>query len=110
MEVLGSGMVNRKVIEFGGLDPDEWQGFAFGTGVDRLAMLKYGLDDLRASSMAMPAGWAITVRGARRAHPFGGVGVSREVFPRGSRPCSTPRRAPLKLPKARPRWVWKSKA
>ncbi|MDR7102783.1 phenylalanine--tRNA ligase subunit alpha [Croceicoccus sp. BE223] len=48
MEVLGSGMVNRKVIEFGGLDPDEWQGFAFGTGVDRLAMLKYGMDDLRA--------------------------------------------------------------
>ena len=48
MEVLGSGMVNRKVIEYGGLDPDEWQGFAFGTGVDRLAMLKYGMDDLRA--------------------------------------------------------------
>ena len=48
MEVLGSGMVNRKVIEAAGLDPDEWQGFAFGTGVDRLAMLKYGMDDLRA--------------------------------------------------------------
>ncbi len=48
MEVLGSGMVNRRVIEFGGLDPNEWQGFAFGTGVDRLAMLKYGMDDLRA--------------------------------------------------------------
>jgi phenylalanyl-tRNA synthetase alpha chain len=48
MEVLGSGMVNRRVIEFGGLDPDKWQGFAFGTGVDRLAMLKYGMDDLRA--------------------------------------------------------------
>ena len=48
MEVLGSGMVNRRVIEFGGLDPDEWQGFAFGTGVDRLAMLKYGMDELRA--------------------------------------------------------------
>jgi len=48
MELLGSGMVNRKVIEFGGLDPDEWQGFAFGIGVDRLAMLKYGMDDLRA--------------------------------------------------------------
>ncbi|MEZ5735825.1 MAG: phenylalanine--tRNA ligase subunit alpha [Novosphingobium sp.] len=48
MEVLGSGMVNRRVIEFGGLDPDEWQGFAFGIGVDRLAMLKYGMDDLRA--------------------------------------------------------------
>jgi len=48
MELLGSGMVNRKVIEAGGLDPDEWQGFAFGVGVDRLAMLKYGMDDLRA--------------------------------------------------------------
>ncbi|MBA3053859.1 MAG: phenylalanine--tRNA ligase subunit alpha [Sphingomonadales bacterium] len=48
MELLGSGMVNRTVIEFGGLDPDEWQGFAFGIGVDRLAMLKYGMDDLRA--------------------------------------------------------------
>ena len=48
MEVLGSGMVNRRVLAFGGLDPDEWQGFAFGTGVDRLAMLKYGMDDLRA--------------------------------------------------------------
>jgi len=48
MELLGSGMVNRKVIEHAGLDPDEWQGFAFGVGVDRLAMLKYGMDDLRA--------------------------------------------------------------
>ena len=48
MEVLGSGMVHRRVIEACGLDPDEWQGFAFGTGVDRLAMLKYGMNDLRA--------------------------------------------------------------
>ncbi|WP_260926432.1 phenylalanine--tRNA ligase subunit alpha [Novosphingobium sp. 9] len=48
MEVLGSGMVNRRVVEFGGLDPEQWQGFAFGIGVDRLAMLKYGMDDLRA--------------------------------------------------------------
>jgi phenylalanyl-tRNA synthetase alpha chain len=48
MELLGSGMVNRRVIEMGGLDPDVWQGFAFGVGVDRLAMLKYGMDDLRA--------------------------------------------------------------
>ena len=48
LEVLGSGMVHRKVIEACGLDPNEWQGFAFGTGVDRLAMLKYGMDDLRA--------------------------------------------------------------
>ena len=48
MELLGSGMVNRRVIAMSGLDPDEWQGFAFGVGVDRLAMLKYGMDDLRA--------------------------------------------------------------
>ncbi len=48
MEVLGSGMVHRRVIEACGLDADEWQGFAFGCGIDRLAMLKYGMDDLRA--------------------------------------------------------------
>ena len=48
MEVLGSGMVHPRVITNCGLDPDEYQGFAFGTGVDRLAMLKYGMDDLRA--------------------------------------------------------------
>ena len=48
MEVLGSGVVHRKVIEAGGYDPDQWQGFAFGCGIDRLAMLKYGMDDLRA--------------------------------------------------------------
>lgn len=48
MELLGSGMVNRHVLRAGGLDPDEWQGFAFGVGVDRLAMLKYGMNDLRA--------------------------------------------------------------
>ncbi len=48
MELLGSGMVNRRVVEFAGLDADEYQGFAFGVGVDRLAMLKYGMDDLRA--------------------------------------------------------------
>ena len=48
MELLGSGMVNRHVLTAGGYDPDEWQGFAFGVGVDRLAMLKYGMNDLRA--------------------------------------------------------------
>ncbi|NIJ38900.1 phenylalanyl-tRNA synthetase alpha chain [Sphingopyxis panaciterrae] len=48
MELLGSGMVNARVIANCGLDPNEWQGFAFGVGVDRLAMLKYGMDDLRA--------------------------------------------------------------
>jgi phenylalanyl-tRNA synthetase alpha chain len=48
MEVLGSGMVHPRVIANCGLDPDEWQGFAFGCGIDRLAMLKYGMEDLRA--------------------------------------------------------------
>lgn len=48
MELLGSGIVNRRVIEMAGLDADVWQGFAFGVGVDRLAMLKYGMTDLRA--------------------------------------------------------------
>ena len=48
MELLGSGMVHPRVIANCGLDPDEWQGFAFGVGIDRLAMLKYGMDDLRA--------------------------------------------------------------
>jgi phenylalanyl-tRNA synthetase alpha chain len=47
MELLGSGMVHPKVIAACGLDPNQWQGFAFGVGVDRLAMLKYGMDDLR---------------------------------------------------------------
>jgi phenylalanyl-tRNA synthetase alpha chain len=47
MEVLGSGMVHPRVIAAAGLDPEEWQGFAFGTGIDRLAMLKYGMNDLR---------------------------------------------------------------
>ena len=48
MEILGSGMVHPNVIRNCGLDPDVWQGFAFGCGIDRLAMLKYGMDDLRA--------------------------------------------------------------
>lgn len=48
MELLGSGMVHPNVIRNCGLDPEEYQGFAFGVGVDRLAMLKYGMDDLRA--------------------------------------------------------------
>lgn len=48
LEVLGSGMVHPRVLAACGLDPAVWQGFAFGTGVDRLAMLKYGLTDLRA--------------------------------------------------------------
>ncbi len=48
MEILGSGMVHPKVLQSAGVDPDVWQGFAFGLGIDRLAMLKYGIPDLRA--------------------------------------------------------------
>ncbi|GIT87550.1 phenylalanine--tRNA ligase subunit alpha [Roseobacter sp. OBYS 0001] len=48
LEVLGSGMVHPKVLAAGGIDPDQWQGFAFGMGIDRIAMLKYGIPDLRA--------------------------------------------------------------
>jgi len=48
MELGGSGMVNRRVLEFVGIDPNEFQGFAFGLGIDRIAMLKYGMNDLRA--------------------------------------------------------------
>ncbi len=47
LEILGCGMVHPNVLKSCGLDPDEWQGFAWGMGVDRLAMLKYGVPDLR---------------------------------------------------------------
>ena len=47
LEVAGCGMVHPNVLRNCGLDPDEWQGFAFGFGVDRLGMLKYGMPDLR---------------------------------------------------------------
>ncbi|KRA28599.1 phenylalanine--tRNA ligase subunit alpha [Brevundimonas sp. Root608] len=47
MEILGCGMVHPNVLRNCGIDPDEYQGFAFGMGVDRLAMLKYGIPDLR---------------------------------------------------------------
>ena len=47
MEILGCGMVHPNVLTSCGLDPDEYQGFAFGMGIDRLAMLKYGIPDLR---------------------------------------------------------------
>ncbi|NCO87710.1 MAG: phenylalanine--tRNA ligase subunit alpha [Rhodobacterales bacterium] len=48
LEVLGSGMVHPKVLQAAGVDPAQWQGFAFGLGIDRIAMLKYGIPDLRA--------------------------------------------------------------
>jgi phenylalanyl-tRNA synthetase alpha chain len=47
MEILGSGMVHPNVLRNAGLDPDVYQGFAWGIGIDRIAMLKYGMPDLR---------------------------------------------------------------
>jgi phenylalanyl-tRNA synthetase alpha chain len=47
LEILGCGMVHPKVLEHGRIDSKKYQGFAFGLGVDRMAMLKYGIDDLR---------------------------------------------------------------
>jgi len=46
--VLGSGTVHPKLLYAGVIDTNEWQGFAFGMGIDRIAMLKYGIPDLRA--------------------------------------------------------------
>ena len=47
LEILGCGMVHPNVIRHMGLDPDEWRGYAFGLGVERMAMLRYGVTDLR---------------------------------------------------------------
>ena len=48
LEILGCGMVHPNVLRNAGVDPDEWRGYAFGMGVERLTMLRYGVDDLRA--------------------------------------------------------------
>jgi len=47
VEILGAGMINPKVFEIVGYDPDKYTGFAFGMGVERITMLKYGIDDIR---------------------------------------------------------------
>jgi len=47
IEIMGAGMVHPEVLEASGVDSKKWQGFAFGAGIDRLAMLKYGIDDVR---------------------------------------------------------------
>jgi phenylalanyl-tRNA synthetase alpha chain len=47
LEILGSGMVHPNVLRYGGYDPSEVTAFAFGMGVERIAMLKYGINDLR---------------------------------------------------------------
>jgi phenylalanyl-tRNA synthetase alpha chain len=47
LEILGSGMVHPVVLRYGGYDPDVYSGFAFGMGPERIAMLKYGIEDIR---------------------------------------------------------------
>jgi phenylalanyl-tRNA synthetase alpha chain len=47
LEILGAGMVHPNVLRAGGYNPEEVSGFAFGLGVERIAMLKYGINDLR---------------------------------------------------------------
>jgi phenylalanyl-tRNA synthetase alpha chain len=47
LELLGCGMVHPNVLRCGGIDPDEYSGFAFGLGIDRLVMMRYGIEDIR---------------------------------------------------------------
>ena len=47
LEILGAGMVHPRVLEMAGYDPEQVSGFAFGMGVERIAILKYGIDDIR---------------------------------------------------------------
>ena len=47
LEILGSGMVDPEVFKSVNIDPDIWHGFAFGMGIERICMLKYGIDDIR---------------------------------------------------------------
>jgi phenylalanyl-tRNA synthetase alpha chain len=47
LEIFGAGLVHPHVLRSGGFDPTVWQGFAFGGGIDRLIMLRYGIDDVR---------------------------------------------------------------
>jgi phenylalanyl-tRNA synthetase alpha chain len=47
LEILGAGMINPRVFEMVGYDPNMYSGFAFGMGIERITMLKYGIDDIR---------------------------------------------------------------
>jgi phenylalanyl-tRNA synthetase alpha chain len=47
LEILGSGMIDPNVFKAVGYDAEKWSGFAFGMGIERIAMLKYGIDDIR---------------------------------------------------------------
>ena len=47
IEILGCGMVHPRVLEMSGIDPEEYSGFAFGVGLERITLLKYEIDDMR---------------------------------------------------------------
>lgn len=47
LEILGAGMVHPNVLKSGNIDPEKYSGFAFGMGIERIALLKYGIDDIR---------------------------------------------------------------
>ena len=47
VEVAGCGLVHPNVFKEAGIDPDQWQGLAFGMGIERLAVVKYGVEDIR---------------------------------------------------------------
>ena len=77
LEILGSGMVHPKVLANCGIDPDVYQGFAFGMGIERIAMLKYGIPDLRTFYRQRPAlAPALRLPAARRA--VAGAGAWRD--------------------------------
>ncbi len=63
LEILGCGMVHPNVLRNCGIDPETYQGFAWGIGVDQIAMLKYGMPDLALSSKRTSAGSPITASG-----------------------------------------------
>ena len=81
LEILGCGMVHPNVLRNCGLDPDEVQGFAWGMGIDRIAMLKYGMPDLRAFFEA-DVRWLVALRlpAARLPDACGGASA-HEVHP-----------------------------
>ena len=75
LEVVGCGMVHPQVLRNCGIDPDEWQGFAFGFGVDRLGMLKYGMPDIR-DTFAADTRWLSHYGFSAFAAPSAAAGLS----------------------------------
>lgn len=72
LEIYGLGVMQPKVLAAGGIDPEEWQGFAFGMGIDRIAMLKYGIGPARVLWDRPALAEALRLRRARSADCFSG--------------------------------------